>query len=109
MYELNGADYKAILDLVTSLVKVKSVSAFFEMLVNAKDLLEYDYVTLLEFEFHKTCTLNLIFSDDDSIHKLGSVMVPPEHFTNDRVFSLIQEGKEVIKTVHPPFLPKPSR
>lgn len=99
MYELNESDYKAVLDLVTALVKVKSVSAFSEMLVNAKELLNFENVTLVEIVFHKTCTQKIIFSDDKLVRDLSQFTVSQERFDSDSVYSDIFLGREVIKTV----------
>lgn len=97
MYELRESDYKAVLDLVTSLVHVKSIDAFAEMLINSKQQIGFDSVTMLELTFHKTCTHRLIFTDNDYIHKIDSFIVPKDEFDRDTVYPQILSGKEVIR------------
>lgn len=103
MYELNKSDYRAILDLVTSLVNVKSINAFSEMLVNSKELLEFDHLIMSELIFHKTCTQKIVFSDEHSLKLHLEYTFTQDHFDNDKVLSAILNGQEVIKALNPPI------
>jgi len=102
MYELNKSEYRAILDLVTSLVNVKSINAFSEMLVNSKELLEFDNLIMSELIFHKTCTYKTIFSDVDAFKHLNTYTLTQEHYDNDQVAPLVLNGQEVIKVSYTP-------
>ncbi len=103
MYELNKSDYRAILDLVTTLVNVKTISAFSEMLVNAKELLGFNHVYLSELVYHKTCTFKLIFTDDKRLENFGEHTLTQEIYNNDINIQQIKDGKEVLKV---PGLPE---
>lgn len=99
MYDLNKNDYKAVLDLITSLSNVKTINAFAEMLINSREQLGcYDSVLMVEIEFNTTCTYKLIFSDTDDAGVIDNYTVSSEYFKNDQIFSRIQAGEEVIKT-----------
>jgi len=98
MYELTRSDYKAVLDLVTSLVNVKSISAFSEMLVNAKYLLGFDNVTLSEVVFDKNCTINLVFTDNEYLKDINSLTVSNPEVGESRVLQEMLNGQEVIKS-----------
>jgi LuxR family transcriptional activator of bioluminescence operon len=97
MEKLTRDDYKAILDLVSCLVKVKSISAFAEMITNSKELLGFHSLTMAEMYFHKTCTHRIMFTDDAWMQALDSYVVSAEQYKNDPVFGLITSGQEVIK------------
>ncbi|ADD68048.1 transcriptional regulator, LuxR family [Denitrovibrio acetiphilus DSM 12809] len=102
MYELSKTDYKAVLDLVTTLVNVKSISAFAEMLINSKELLGFDSVVMAELQFHKTCTHKIIYSDNAFMQRTDDYVVPMEDYAADKVFPQILAGKEVIKVTNSP-------
>lgn len=99
MHDLDKADFKNILDLVTSLVHVKSISAFSEMLINSKEQIGVDHISMTELIFNKTVTNRLIFTDYPAMVKLNDYTIPQELYENDKVYPQILAGKEVIKVM----------
>jgi len=102
MADLKASEYKAVLDLVTSLVNVKSISAFSEMLISSKEQLGFSTITMTEVEFHKTCTHKLIFTDFPTISNIDNYTVLPDDYKKDTVFPRILAGEEVIVTKDKP-------
>jgi DNA-binding CsgD family transcriptional regulator len=98
MYDLTIFDYKAVLDLVTTLVNVKTISAFGEMLISSKEQLGFHSVSMIELEFHKTCTFRFLHSDKTYTNKMDNYTVSAEDFKNEELLQAILKGKEVVTT-----------
>lgn len=98
MNDLKASVYKAVLDLVTSIVNVKSISAFSEMLISSKEILGFTSVSMTEVQFHKTCTHKLIFTDHPEVNMIHNYTLSPDDYRADKVVPLILKGEEVIVT-----------
>ncbi|PLX69644.1 MAG: hypothetical protein C0603_01565 [Denitrovibrio sp.] len=98
---MNKSYYKAVLDLVTSLVNVKTINAFSEMIVNSKELLGFDNVLFSEITYHKTCNYKIIFTDDELLLNVREKVISPEFFAKDDILKRIKDGEEVLKINNP--------
>jgi DNA-binding CsgD family transcriptional regulator len=103
MNDLKASVYKAVLDLVTSIVNVKSLSAFSEMLISSKEMLGFTSVSLTEVQFHRTCTHKLIFTDFSDTNTINNYTVSLENYNDDNVLHRILAGEEVIVTSEMPL------
>jgi len=102
MNDLKASVYKAVLDLVTSIVNVKSLSAFSEMLISSKEMLGFTSVSLVEIQFHKTCTHKLIFTDHPKVDIMHNHIISLEKYKHDSILPRILAGEEVIVTSEMP-------
>lgn len=107
MDDLNTIDYKAVLDLVTSLLHVKTVSAFSEMIINSKEQIGFDFVVMTEMHFQKSVTHSLVFTDDPLMKGAPEFSVPSHEYEKNDVYNQILSGQEVVKSFDfPPFIKK---